>query len=160
MKKVLLFLIFLSFVFAPPVLATVGVGVGTGKIQINEKLHGGTIYQLPSLTVINTGTEPSDYEVSVSYLERQSEAKPPLSWFSFSPQSFHLEPGKAQTVDEKLSLPLNAVPGNYFAYLEARPTQKGKGGTTTIGIAAAAKLYFTVVPSNIFDSILSYSFFN
>ncbi|NMC09344.1 hypothetical protein GYA44_03450, partial [Candidatus Microgenomates bacterium] len=46
--------------------AGLGVGIGTGKIVVDEKLRSGVIYNLPSLTVVNTGDEESDYSVSVA----------------------------------------------------------------------------------------------
>jgi P pilus assembly chaperone PapD len=144
----LVFLLFPSIVYAK-----IGVGVGAGKIKIDDKLQPGTIYQLPLLTVLNTGDEPSDYEVSITYHEKQPENMPPQNWFIFSPQKFSLEPAKGQAVNIKLNLPVSAKPGDYFAYLEAHPVKKTESGNTTIGIAAATRLYFTVVPSNIFQGI-------
>ena len=57
-------------------------------------------------------------------------------------------PGKAQLVEIKINLPIQIEPGNYFAYLEGHPVATAQKGTTTIGVAAAAKLYFTVLPAN------------
>jgi len=46
------------------------------------------------------------------------------------------------------------VPGDYFAYLEGHPVKKDiTTGGATIGVAAAAKLYFTVAPANIWQGI-------
>ncbi len=153
MKKIFIVLVFLFLLFPHNVFAKIGVGVGTGKIQVEDKLKPGVIYQLPPFTVINTGDELGDYEVDISYHEKQPELSPPKSWFIFSPQKFHLEPGEVQTVDVKLNLPVTARPGDYFAYLEGHPVKKSQSGDTTIGVAAAAKLYFTVVPENIFLGI-------
>lgn len=153
MKKFLLIVIFLFSLFPNTVFARIGVGVGTGKIQVEDKLKPGIIYELPSLTVLNTGDEESDYEVNVSYHEKQPQLRPPQSWFIFSPSKFHLEPGKAQTVTIKLNLPVRTEPGDYFAYLEGHPFKKSQSGNTTIGIAAAAKLYFTVIPGNFLEGI-------
>lgn len=153
MKKVLIAFIFTFLLLPSLAFATIGVGVGTGKIQVDEKLKPGIIYNLPPLTVINTGDIPSDYEVAITYFEKQPQLKPPNNWFNFSPQKFHLDPGKVQVVDIKLNLPIAMTPGDYFGFLEAHPLQKDKAGQTTIGIAAAAKLYFTVVPANIFTGI-------
>jgi uncharacterized membrane protein YdbT with pleckstrin-like domain len=51
-------------------------------------------------------------------------------------------------------LPLKAIPGNYFAFIEGHPVQKSSGGgTTVVGIAAATKFYFTIAPSNIFEAM-------
>ncbi len=152
--KLLLFMVFTFLFFVPTLaLASIGVGVGTGKIQVEDKLKPGIIYELPPLTVLNTGTEPSDYEVSISYFEKQPELMPELSWFMFSPPTFYLEPGKSQVVNVKINLPLNAKPGDYFAYLEGHPIKRVQAGINTVGVAAAAKLYFTVVPTNIFSAI-------
>ena len=54
----------------------------------------------------------------------------------------------------KLTLPvMGAKPGDYFAFLQGRPLQKTESGMTSVGIAAATKLYFTVAPANIFVGI-------
>ena len=144
-----LFFLLTAFLILPTgVLAKIGVGVGTGKIQVDKKLRPGIIYQLPSLTVLNTGDEESDYGVLVSFNEKQSELKPKEEWFIFSPQKFHLKPTEVKMVDIKLNLPLRMDPGDYFVYLEARPVTGPNKGGVSIGIAAAAKLYFTVVPAN------------
>lgn len=152
MKRLILVLVIVFLAFPAVALASVGVGVGTGKIQVTEKLYPGTIYELPTLTVINTGDEAGDYSVGISYMEKQAELKPAGSWFKFSPEKFHLDPGKAQVVTIKLDLPLKTEPGNYFAFVEGFPVKAGGSGTT-VGIAAAAKLYFTVKPANIFSGI-------
>lgn len=153
MKKVLLLLLFISLVVPTAAFARIGVGVATGKIQVHDKLKPGLIYNLPPLTVINTGDVPSDYAVSLTYFEKQKQMKPSDSWFIFSPQTFHLDPGNVQVVNIKLNLPLAVTPGDYFGFLEAHPLQKDTEGKTTVGIAAAAKLYFTVVPANIFQAL-------
>lgn len=151
-KKVLL-LLFLFLTFQSPVLATIGVGVGTGKILITEKLKAGIVYKIPPVTVVNTGDEPSDYSIGVAFLEKQPELKPDKSWFAFSPLDFHLNPGQAQQVNMTMTLPLKVIPGKYFAYLEGFPAKKAVGGKTTVGIAAASKLYFEIAPSNLFEGI-------
>lgn len=149
---VFLLLLALS-IFSGDAFAKIGVGVATGKIKVTEKLKPGIIYRLPLLTVVNTGDTPSDYAVSVAYQTDQPEFSPKADWFIFSPQKFHLDPGKVQAVDIKLNLPLSVQPGDYFAYLEAEPFLKAQQGRTSIGIAAAAMLYFTVAPANIFMAI-------
>lgn len=133
--------------------ARIGVGVGTGKIQVEDELKPGTIYELPPLTVINTGDETSAYEVAVSYHEKQPELRPEDSWFVFSPQKFELDPGEVQTVTVKVDLPVRVEPGEYFAYLEGHPLKKTEAGEASIGIAAAAKLYFTVVPGSFIEGV-------
>lgn len=133
--------------------ANIGVGVNLGKITVDEPLKSGMSFDLPPFTVINTGEEPSNYRVSLSFHKDQPELRPEKNWVKFSPESFFLEPGKAQIVEMRISLPVVTEPGNYFAYLEARPesTQDIKG--TSIGVAAATKLYFTITPASIFIGI-------
>lgn len=151
-KKFFIYLIFLSLVFisfSTSTFAKIGVGVNTGKIQVEEELRAGMIYKLPPITVINTGDEPAEYEASVAYHQDQPELRPEENWFIFSPQKFHLEPGKGQLVEIKINLPLQMEPGDYFAYLEGYPIASAQKGNTVIGVAAASKLYFTVVPANV-----------
>ncbi|NMC09321.1 hypothetical protein GYA44_03305, partial [Candidatus Microgenomates bacterium] len=74
-------------------------------------------------------------------------------WFMFSPEVFHLKPGESQIVEVKLNLPLKTEPGSYFAYLEGSPVSNREDGKSSVGIAAAAKLYFDIIPSNIFEAI-------
>lgn len=153
MKKYLFLLFFIFALFPTAAFARIGVGVATGKIVVTQKLKPGIIYNLPPFTVLNTGDVPSDYEVAVTYFEKQFQLKPPNDWFIFSPRTFHLDPGKVQVVTIKINLPIATTPGDYFGFLEAHPIQKSKMGQTTIGIAAATKLYFTIVPANIFQAI-------
>lgn len=153
MKKILFAFLFLALLVPTTAFARIGVGVGIGKIVVNQQLKPGIIYNLPPFTVINTGSVPTDYEVAVTFNERQQQKFPKESWFIFSPQHFHLAPGKVQRVDIKLNLPLMMDPGDYFAYLEAHPLAHDTNGSTTINIAAATKLYFTVVPANIFQAM-------
>lgn len=151
MKRLIFLLLtvfcFLSFV-QKPVNARVGVGVNTGKIQVDEELTAGLIYKLPPITIINTGDETSEYTTSIAFHKNQPELMPKEEWFIFSPSKFTLEEGEAQLVDIKINLPLKIEPGDYFAYLEGRPLVQVKQGTTTLGVAAAAKLYFTVVSAS------------
>ncbi len=115
---------------------------------VEEKLLPGAIYTLPAFTILNTGDEAGEYDVGVSYVEKQPELKPPESWFNFSPKKFHLEPGGIQVIDIKLNLAINAPPGEYFALVEGRPLKTAAAGVSVIGIAAASKLYFTVLPAS------------
>lgn len=149
MPRFLLVALFLALVAPTLVFAGLGVGVGTGKMVVDEPLQPGTIYDLPALAVINTGDIPAAYSVGVSGRESQPELLPKEEWFSFSPTEFDLEPGASQMVQVTLQLPLKVQPGDYFAFVKGFPVPKGEGGAS-IGLAAAAKLYFTVSPANIF----------
>ena len=153
MQKILLtLLILVALLFPQTALAKIGVGVGLGKIQIDEELSPGGIYKLPTLPVLNTGDEDGNYEVTVTYLSEQPELQPAVEWFKFSPQKFPLAAGQSQNVEVSLSLPVNVRPGNYFAFLEAHPVAKAEG--VTIGVAAATKLNFTVKPAGVLGAAI------
>lgn len=151
MRYILLLLFFLSILAPTPSQARVGVGVGTGKIELNEVLLPGKSYDLPQLTVINTGDETSDYSVGVSYHEQQPEIMPSKEWFSFVPNKFRLEPGQSQPVSIKLSVPVKAGPGKYFAYVEGFPVVSDSS-ETRVNIAAATKLNFEVGTSGMLSA--------
>jgi hypothetical protein len=127
-----------------------GVGVNLGRIQIDDRLAPGGGYSLPTLGVTNTGDEPGDYEVVISYVHDQKELRPPAGWVDFQPREFFLEPGQTQNVRIRLTLPTGADPGDYFAFLEAHPVAKGNG--VSVGVAAATRLSFTVKPANWFEA--------
>lgn len=154
MRKILIrkafFAVALALAFPLAAFANIGVGVGLGKVSLNEPLKPGTIYDLPMLPVINTGDEPADYQAFLEYQENVPELRPGRDWVTFTPASFHLEPGKVQQVTMTLSVPLNAKPGDYYAFLEARPVAKVRtDGVSAVGVAAASKFYFSVAPANI-----------
>ncbi len=148
-------ILLLILVLLVPVVAFagIGVGVGIGKIEVTEPLKAGQIHILPSLPVLNTVDEPGEYGVSVEYHEGVPQLRPVREWFLFNPSSFYLEPGEVKNVEVILTLPLKARPGDYFCYLEGHPIQKAEAGVTRVGVAAAAKLYFTVAPANIWQGI-------
>ncbi|MFA6982285.1 MAG: hypothetical protein WC243_04695 [Patescibacteria group bacterium] len=149
----LLLVLGISFVSFPRSFAKVGVGVNVGIIQVSEILKAGMIYDLPPVTVINTGDEPSNYGLSIAHRSGQKQLIPEDSWFTFEPESFYLEPEQTGLVRIKVQLPLKTEPGDYFAFLEAQPTSTVKRGGASVGVAAASKLFFTVAPANIFLGI-------
>lgn len=149
------FCVFLICFFPLNTYSKIGVGVGIGKIQVDEILKPGQTYHLPQLPVINTGDESINYKVSIEYRDNIKELRPDKKWINFYPDSFNLEPGKVQMVNVSIDLPINAKPGDYFTFLQAQPVKNdtGDGSNTSINIAAAAKLYFTIVPANIFMGV-------
>lgn len=127
---------------------TIGVGVGTGRIVLDDPVKPSLEYELPSIAVFNNGDVESDYEMTVQYNETQPEQKPPSGWVNFSPSTFKLGPGDVQQIVITLHPPYDAMPGDYFAYLEARPVKKDESGSTAIAVAAATKFSFKVIPAN------------
>ncbi len=150
--KSLILTIILLVLSTSLITAKIGVGVGLGQVQLDETLSPGGVYNLPTLPVLNTGDQDGEYEVEVTFLSDQQEFRPEATWFSFTPQSFPLSAGGSQPVEVTLTLPVDTRPGDYFAFLEAHPVQKAEG--TTIGVAAATKLNFTVKPSGVLGAAI------
>jgi len=128
-KTIISALVILLVGFPLFTMASVGVGVNLGKINIDEPLKPGGLYTFPIIGVINTGDEEGDYAFEVTYHQDQPELRPEGEWFSFNPATFHLKAGESQNVEIKLSLPVKMKPGNYFAYLEAHPVVISGPGT-------------------------------
>lgn len=141
------------FSVADVALARVGVGMGAGEIRLTEPVKPGGIYTLPKLRIFNTGDETTTYGMDVAYHAEHPELRPGQDWFSFSPATFTLPAGESQEISITMTVPVKAEPGAYFAFLESGPVDLNKPGTT-VGVAVATKLFFTVVPANIFQAIL------
>lgn len=132
---------------AGPALAEPGVTVGIGKIVMNDPLRAGGRYPLPAVPVTNSGTVASTYQVVINTIEGQEERKPDPAWFTIQPARFTLKPGERQDVMVSVDLPWLVDPGSYFCLLQAGPIVESQG--TSLGVAAAAKLSFTVNHGNI-----------
>jgi hypothetical protein len=137
-----------------PAAADIGVGVDLAKIDIDQVLTAGEVYNLPAVGVSNTGDRTADYEVVITYMNEQKEMTPSADWFQFDPQRFNLEAATSRKISISLHIPQDAPPGQYFALIEAHPLVEGSGGTT-IAIAAATKLFFSVKKGNTSDSVLN-----
>lgn len=133
--------------------AKIGVGMGAGEIRVTEDIKPGGIYVLPSLRVFNTGDETTTYGMNVAYHQDNPELRPAMTWFSFEPSTFTLEPGQSQEVTISMTVPVKALPGEYFSFLESGPVRTQAEGTS-VGVAVATKLYFTVVPANIWQAFI------
>jgi hypothetical protein len=129
--------------------ARLGVGVNVGRIRVDEALAAGGVYELPPIGVINTGDEPGSYTLTFVPISGQKELSPDDAWFTRTPETFELAPGAVRTVQIRLTLPVNAEPGDYFALASASPVQKTAAKGATIAVAAASKLTFTVKQTNV-----------
>ncbi len=143
-----LFLSLFLFAFPQGIFASTGVRIDTGKIVLEKPITAGASYALPNIQVTNSGTDPSEYGVSVEYNEKQEQSKPDVSWFHFDPVSFRLMPGETKLVKTTLTIAPDAHPGNYFAYVEAHTQTEGVKVKQSISGAAATKLYFSIAQTN------------
>jgi hypothetical protein len=155
MKKLLIALsaiVIIILILPLAVQAKTGVAISPGKIYVDEPLMPGGNYVLHNVQIINNGDQPSNYEVVLARMQTQEELQIPDGYLRFSPQSFYLEPGKNQIVEVVLDLPVSAVPGDYYGLIEGHPVAD-ETGSTSIGVAAATKLYFTVKTANTLQGI-------
>lgn len=152
MRKLIFFLLLIVLIFPLTVFGRVGVGTGTAEIRVDKPLKPGGVYDIPSVVIFNTGDESSNYGIGIAYDADRTELRPAKEWFSFDPSLSYLEPTKSQSVAVKLTLPVKARPGDYFAYLETHPVIK-TGTGTSVGMAVGTRLFFTVVPANIWQAI-------
>ena len=153
MQKFIIFSLIIVLVLPSIVFARIGVGTATSEIKVDEPLKAGGIYILPSVRIINTGDEPSDYGIGIAYDVDRPLLRPVKEWFSFDPSPLFLEPGQSQAVAIKLTLPLKIQPGDYFCYLESGPVVKTEYGTR-VGMSVGTRLFFTVAPANIWQAVV------
>src|SRR3982074_1449235 len=73
-----------------------GPGVGAPPITLSETAIPGHSYTLPSLYLVNTGTETSRYGVRVARLEQGQQRDVPTSWVAVASTTLNLDP-KAST---------------------------------------------------------------
>lgn len=131
--------------------AKVGVGMGAGEIRVTESVKPGGIYSLPALRVFNTGDETTTYGMNIAYHQDNLQLRPEKSWFTFTPATFTVDPGESQEVQITMTVPVKTIPGEYFTFLESGPVTVGGPGTS-VGVAVATKLYFTVVYANLWEA--------
>lgn len=146
------FCFILFFMFSHELFAKVGVGMGAGEVRVTEDIKPGGIYTLPNLRVFNTGDETTTYGMNIAYHQDNPQLRPDKSWFTFNPKTFTVEPGESQEVQVTMFVPVKTNPGDYFAFVESGPLATGDAGTS-VGVAVATKLYFTVVHANMWQAI-------
>jgi hypothetical protein len=150
---VLIVALTLAVVSSPAALhADKGVALDVGTVKVEQKLSRGGRYSLPPVGVRNPGDEPSVYRMGIDFVEDQSGRRPSDDWFSFEPAQFTLEPGASMRVRIRLDVPPGARPDDYESLVIASIVSE-EGGTV-LGGAAAARLNFTVKPSNWYEAWL------
>lgn len=143
----------LAGALASPTLASSGVSVDLGRIDITEQLAPGSAYNLPTLGVRNPGTERTRYVMVASPVVADGVAAPASAWFTFDPTSVTLEPGETQRVRVRLVLPADAAAGEYTVLVGAQIAPIGEGAS--VGAAAAARTTFTILPATGLQGLLT-----
>ncbi|HXL90841.1 MAG TPA: hypothetical protein VN969_17980 [Streptosporangiaceae bacterium] len=133
---------------AVPAYASIGVGIQSNPVRLGGVAHPGSTYALPSLYVINTGTQAESVSVRVERLSTGSGPglSVPGSWIQISGQGTQLAPDQSALISLELHTPGNAQPGSYATDLVATGSIAGTSGDVNFGAAAATGLEFSVTP--------------
>jgi uncharacterized membrane protein len=138
----------LAVVFASAAQASIGVGVQADPVRLATAAHPGGSYTLPSLYVVNTGSEAESVTVTVKHLSAGPGMTIPASWVHATAPSGQLQPKQQVLIPLKLSTPGNAKPGSYRSDIVVTGTDgsTGQGQGVQFGAAAATDLEFTITP--------------
>lgn len=125
--------------------ASIGVGVQAGPVRLGNVAHPGGSYALPSVYVVNTGTQTELVSVRIQRLSRGTGRPVPPSWIRAGP-GVQLAPRHAARVSLQLIVPGDAGTGEYLSDVVAYGSVRMSVGQANLGVAAATKLQFRVVP--------------
>jgi hypothetical protein len=129
--------------------ASIGVGIQSNPVLLNTDAHPGGSYTLPSLYVVNTGTEAESVTVQVERLTTgtRSDWTVPGSWIQVAGQGTQLAPSQSAQIPVELHVPGNARAGSYATDLMVTGSAANAGdGNVRFGAAAATGLEFKVTP--------------
>jgi hypothetical protein len=130
--------------FAGPARASIGVGVQANPVSLTGTAHPGASYALPSLYVVNTGTQAES--MSVRVVRRTGPALAiPASWIRIGALSGQLPPKQSARIALELITPADAEPGSYVSDIVVTGSTAPVAGVN-FGAAAATKLEFKVTP--------------
>ena len=130
--------------FAGPARASIGVGVQANAVSLNGTAHPGASYALPSLYVVNTGTQAESMSVRVMRRTGPGLAIP-QSWIHIGALSGQLPPKQSARIALELTTPADAEPGNYVSDIVVTGSTAPVAGVN-FGAAAATKLEFKITP--------------
>jgi len=140
--------------FAGPARASIGVGVQANPVSLSGAAHPGASYALPSLYVVNTGTQAES--MSVRVVRRTGPGRAiPGSWIHIGSLSGQLPPKQSARIALELVTPADAEPGNYVSDIVVTGATAPVAAGVSFGAAAATKLEFTITPGPSAGSWLS-----
>src|SRR5260370_35445795 len=93
--------------------ASLGVGVQASPVSLNGAAHPGGSYPLPSLYVVNTGTQAESMPVRVERLSAGPGRAIPESWIRVDNLGGQLPPNQSPRISLALVPPADATPGAY-----------------------------------------------
>lgn len=134
-----------------PAYASIGVGIQSNPVLLDGVAHPGGTYTLPSLYVVNTGTEAESVSVQVEHLVASASHawNVPRSWIQVADQGTQLAPAQSAQIPLQLHPSGNARSGNYSTDLVVTGSAADTydDGNVKFGAAAATGLEFRVTPN-------------
>lgn len=128
--------------------ASVGVGIQAGPVRLGSVAHAGQSYSLPPVYVVNTGTEAETVSLRVERLSHGRGRAVPPAWIQVSGHGVQLQAHQSATIPLQLVLPEDAQRGRYLSDIVATVTGTISVGQANLGVGAATKLVFSVVPGS------------
>ncbi len=124
--------------------ASVGVGVQAGPVRLSGAAHPGGRYALPSVYVVNTGTQPESVAIAIQRISAGIGRTVPPGWIAVSSAPVRLAHAQSARIPLSLTVPANAAPGRYFSDVVVKGLAPLSAGGANLGVAAATDLEFTV----------------
>ena len=125
--------------------ASVGVGIQAGAVRLAGTAHPGGSYALPAVYVVNTGTQDESLSLRVERLSAGSAKPVPASWVHVG-DPVRLSHGQSARISLELHVPATARAGQYLSDVVVRGSASLSDGSAHLGVAAATKLQFRIVP--------------
>ena len=126
--------------------ASIGVGVQAGPVSLSGVAHPGASYALPSLYVVNTGTQAESMTVRVERLSAEPGHAIPQSWIHVTNLSGQLPPRQSARIPLGLVTPPDAGSGRYQSDIVVTGAPGPATAGLNFGAAAATELEFTITP--------------
>jgi hypothetical protein len=124
--------------------ASVGVGIQAGPVRLSGVAHPGQSVALPSVSVVNAGTQPESIRIVVQRSPRSDGRPVPPSWVRPGTPSVQLAPHHAIRVPLELVVPTSAKPGAYVSDIVAVAGGQVSARGAKLGAGAATLLQFRV----------------
>jgi len=134
--------------------ASVGVGIQAGPVSLGSGAHPGGRYALPAVYVVNTGTQTESLSVRVERLSAGQGRPVPAGWVHAG-GPVRLSHSQSARIPLELVVPATARAGRYLSDVVVHGSAAVTDGSANLGVAAATKLQFTVVPGVVSGSWFS-----
>jgi hypothetical protein len=124
--------------------ASVGVGIQAGPVRLSGVAHPGQTVALPSVSVVNAGTQRESIRVVVQRHPRGGGRPVPPSWVRPGVPSVQLAPHHAIRIPLELVIPASARPGAYLSDIVAVASGQLSVDGANLSAGAATLLQFRV----------------